>query len=40
MDCEVDIDGKNDNDIELGSITTTQNVKPHITPHRRLIMVR
>lgn len=35
MDCEVDLDGTNNNDIELGSIATTRNVRPHITPPRR-----
>jgi hypothetical protein len=34
MDSKVDPDGTIDNDIELGCIATTQNVKPHITPHR------
>jgi len=34
MDCEVDPNGTTENDIELGSIATTQNVKPHVTPHR------
>jgi hypothetical protein len=34
MDCEVDLDDKNDNDVEPISIVTTQNVKPYITPLR------
>ncbi len=34
MDCEVDPDGTNNNDIEPRSIATTHNVKPHITPLR------
>jgi hypothetical protein len=34
MDCEVDLDGTNNNDIETRSIATTQNIKPHITPLR------
>jgi hypothetical protein len=34
MDCEVDLDDKNDNDIELGNIAITWNVKPYTTPLR------
>jgi hypothetical protein len=34
MDCEVDLDDKNDNDVEPISIVTTRNVKPYITPLR------
>ncbi len=34
MDSKVDPGGTTDNDIELGCIATTQNVKHHITPHR------
>jgi hypothetical protein len=32
LNCEVDPNGTNDNDIKPGSIATTRNARPRITP--------